>query len=46
MLQKLDPERAKALLAKAEAEVKRHFTLYEQLSRLKMAESAAETLDK
>jgi pyruvate-ferredoxin/flavodoxin oxidoreductase len=46
MLQKLDPERAKALLAKAEAEVKRHFTLYEQLSRLKMAESAAETSDK
>ncbi len=46
MLQKLDPEWAKALLTKADKEVKSNFTLYEQLSQLKMAESTAETPDK
>jgi pyruvate-ferredoxin/flavodoxin oxidoreductase len=43
MLQKLDPERAKILLAGAEKSVKQHIALYEQLSKLQMAPSAAET---
>jgi pyruvate-ferredoxin/flavodoxin oxidoreductase len=43
MLQKLDPERAKILLAGADKSVKQHIALYEQLSKLQMAPSAAET---
>ncbi|TKB24577.1 pyruvate:ferredoxin (flavodoxin) oxidoreductase [Desulfopila sp. IMCC35006] len=46
MLQKLDPERASALLAKAQKEAKRHFALYEQLSQLKEGGSSSETPDK
>jgi pyruvate-ferredoxin/flavodoxin oxidoreductase len=34
MLRNLHPERARALLAKAQEEVKNHFRLYEQLTRL------------
>ncbi|NIN68339.1 MAG: hypothetical protein GTO63_27260 [Anaerolineae bacterium] len=46
MLRNLDPERARTLLARAQEQVRRRFTLYEQLSRFKMADSALETLDK
>jgi pyruvate-ferredoxin/flavodoxin oxidoreductase len=37
MLQKIDPERAKVLLGKANEWVRRQFALYEQLSHLKTA---------
>ncbi len=46
MLQKLDPDRARTLLAKAQKEVKRHFAMYEQLSHLPMGGSSPETPDK
>ncbi|GAB4246216.1 pyruvate:ferredoxin (flavodoxin) oxidoreductase [Deferrisoma sp.] len=36
MLQQMDPERAKRLLAAAQEEVRRHYALYEQLAHLKM----------
>ncbi len=42
MLQKLDPDRARTLLAKAQQEVNHHFVLYEQLSQLKEGDSSSQ----
>jgi pyruvate-ferredoxin/flavodoxin oxidoreductase len=46
MLEKMDPERAKLLLAAAQAEVTSHYNLYEQLSRLAVGGSSPETAGK
>jgi len=46
MLEKMDPERAKVLLATAQADVTSHYNLYEQLSRLTVSGSGPETAGK